>query len=158
LKGYIEEIRNSFYTFLEEAKSQSGCETFVRESSRKKIRSVLFDDDKNTLDVVFMGYKKMKNETFLVIIDKLIFEFNRRMESYTELNDKFGFLLNIGNKSLDNIRKKSSNLVELYNIDLESDLGEELIQFKSIMANISAENKKSFVALHKTLIKSSSET
>ncbi|KAL4126551.1 hypothetical protein QTP88_010772 [Uroleucon formosanum] len=27
LKDYIEEIRNSFYTFLEEAKSLSGCET-----------------------------------------------------------------------------------------------------------------------------------
>jgi len=58
------------------------------------------------------------------------------MESYTELNNKFGFLLNIENESIDNIKKKSSNLVEFYNIDLESDLGEELIQFKSIMANI----------------------
>lgn len=48
----------------------------------------------------------MKNETFLVIIDKIIFQLNRRMENYTELNNKFGFLLNIENKSLDNIRKK----------------------------------------------------
>lgn len=157
LKDYIEEIRNSFYTFLEEAKSLNGCETFVWESSRKKIRPVLLEDDTNTLDVIFMGSEKMKNETFLVIIDKLIFELNRRMESFTELNNKFGFLLNIEKESLDNIRKKSSNLVELYNIDLESDLGEELIQFKSIMANISAENKKSFIALHKTLITSSLE-
>lgn len=104
-----------------------------------------------------MGSEKMKNETFLIIIDKLIFELNRRMESYNELNNKFGFILNIENESLDNIRKKSSNLVEFYNIDLESDLGEKLIQFKSIMANISAENKKSFIALHKTLITSSLE-
>lgn len=58
------------------------------------------------------------------------------MESYIELNDKFGFLLNIENELLDNIRKKSSNLVEFYNIDLESDLGEKLIKLKSIMANI----------------------
>jgi len=36
-----------------------------------------------------MGSEKMKNETFLVIINKLIFELNRRMESYTELNNKF---------------------------------------------------------------------
>jgi hypothetical protein len=97
LKDYIEGIRNSFYTFLEEAKSLSGCETFVWESSRKKIRPVLLDDDTNTLDVIFMGSEKMKNETFLVIIDKLIFELNRRMENYTELNNKFGFLLNIEN-------------------------------------------------------------
>jgi len=39
LKDYIEEIRNSFYTFLEEAKSLSGCETFVWESSRSLIGS-----------------------------------------------------------------------------------------------------------------------
>jgi len=157
LRDYIEEIRNSFYTFLEEAKTLSGCETFVWESSRKKIRPVLSDDDTNTLDVIFMGSEKMKNETFLIIIDKLIFELNRRMESYNELNNKFGFILNIENESLDNIRKKSSNLVEFYNIDLESDLGEKLIQFKSIMTNISVENKKSFIALHKTLITSSLE-
>jgi len=36
LKDYIEEIRNSFYTFLEETKSQRGCEIFIWESSRKK--------------------------------------------------------------------------------------------------------------------------
>jgi len=41
LKDYIEEIRNYFYTFLEEAKSLSGCETFVWEFSRKKIRPIL---------------------------------------------------------------------------------------------------------------------
>lgn len=90
-----------------------------------------------------------KNETFLVIIDKLIFEINRIIESYTVLNDKFEFLWNIENESLNDIRKKSSNLVEFYNIDLKSYLGEELIQFKSIMANISAENEKSFIAFHK---------
>lgn len=89
-----------------------------------------------TLDVIFIGNEKIKNEKVLVIIDKLIFVINRRMESYIELNDKFGFLLNIENELLDNIRKKSSNLVEFYNIDLESDLGEKLIKFKSIMANV----------------------
>lgn len=58
------------------------------------------------------------------------------MESHIELNDKFEYLVNIENESLNNVRKKSSNLVEFYDIDLENDLGEELIQLKNIMANI----------------------
>jgi hypothetical protein len=41
-----------------------------------------------------------------LFFNKLIFKLSRRMEGYIELNDKFGFLLNIEKESLDNIRKK----------------------------------------------------
>lgn len=34
----------------------------------------------------------MKNKTFSVIIDKLIFELNKRMKSFIELKDRYGFL------------------------------------------------------------------
>lgn len=69
----------------------------------------------------------MKIETFLVITDSIIFELGRRMEIYTEINNRFRFLLNLGNETLDDILIKDKNLVALYNLDIEIDFV-ELVQ------------------------------
>jgi hypothetical protein len=91
----------------------------------------------------------MKIETFLVIINTIVFQLNKRMEVYIEINIRFGFLLNLENETLESIRIQSKNLVELYHLDLETDFEEELIQFKSIVKDFPHECKLSFAALHK---------
>ena len=100
----------------------------------------------------------MKMKTFLVIIDTIVFQLNKRMKVYIEINNIFGFLLNLENETLESIRIQGKNLVELYYLDLETDFEEELIQFKSIVKDFPIECKLSFAVLHKTLITSSLET
>lgn len=80
------------------------------------------------------------------------------MEVYIEINNRFGFLLNLENETLESIRIQGKNLVELYNLDLETDFEEELIQFKSIVKAFLTAGKLSFAASHKTIITSSLET
>lgn len=75
------------------------------------------------------------------------------MEIYTEINNRFGFLLNLENETLESIRIRGKNLVELYHYDLETDFEDELLQFKSIVKDFPSECKLSyFAAIHKTLI------
>ncbi|KAF0715459.1 zinc finger MYM-type protein 1-like [Aphis craccivora] len=81
----------------------------------------------------------MKIETFLVIIDTIVFQLNKRMEVYIEINNRFGFLLNLENETLESVRIQGKNLVELYHLDLETDFEEELIQFKSIVKDFPTE-------------------
>lgn len=80
------------------------------------------------------------------------------VEVYIEINNRFGFLLNLENETLESIRIQGKNLVELYHLDIETDFEEELIQFKSIVKDFPTECKLSFAAIHKTLITSSLET
>jgi len=158
LKDYIENMRSSFHTFLEEAQIRCGSELFSWETSRTKKKSTFHIDDLSSDEINFTGNEKMKIETFLVIIDTIVFQLNKRMEVYIEINNRFGFLLNLENETLESIRIQGKNLVELYHLDIETDFEEELIQFKSIVKDFPTECKLSFAALHKTLITSSLET
>lgn len=62
-----------------------------------------------------------------MIIDTDIFELGRRIEMYTEINNKFGFLSNLENQTLNNVLIKDENIFELYNLDIHF-----VVQFKNI--------------------------
>jgi len=86
----------------------------------------------------------MKMKTFLVIIDTIVFQLNKIMKVYIEINNRFRFLINLENETLESIRIQGKNLVELYYLDLETDFEEQLIQFKSIVKDFPTECKLSF--------------
>jgi len=92
LETYLEDIRNKFDFFLEQAKLMSSEECFSCEISRKKTRRRFFDE--NEIDEGLLeSCRKMKCEVFLVIIDRLIINLRERKLTYTELHKNFGFIL-----------------------------------------------------------------
>jgi hypothetical protein len=125
---------------------------------QKQKKSTFCIDDLSSDEINFTRNEKMKIEIFLVIINTIVFQLNKRMEVYIEINIRFGFLLNLENETLEIIRIQGKNLVELYYLDLKTDFEKELIQFKSIVKDFPKECELSFAALHKTLITSSLET
>ncbi|KAL4085003.1 hypothetical protein QTP88_027852 [Uroleucon formosanum] len=64
--------------------------------TRTKRRNIFFDEEPSG-EVIFSNSDKMKNETFIPIIDALILQLNKRKEAYTKLYDKFGFFSDMEN-------------------------------------------------------------
>ncbi|KAE9544393.1 hypothetical protein AGLY_001572 [Aphis glycines] len=67
LKDYIENMRNSFHTFLEKAQIRCGSKLFSWETSRTKKKSTFHIDDLSSDEINFSGNEKMKIETFLTL-------------------------------------------------------------------------------------------
>lgn len=152
LKLYICELRNNFETILNEAISICEKDLFPNESRRQKRRTTFFDEG-DAEDSVFSEKENMKNKTFFPIIDGLISNLNNRKEAYNELNEKFGFFLNLKDMDQTELRLKAEKLISIYEDDLGIDFVEELIQFKQIVSCMPESQKNSFHALLKTLIK-----
>lgn len=153
LETYLEDIRNKFDFFLEQAKIMSSEECFSWEISRKKTRKRYFDENE-TDEAVLESSQKMKCEvrtSYKFIIDRLIINLHERKLAYTELHKNFGFILVIESMDTDNIHDSAKNLVQLYSEDLDSSFIEEAVQFKSILSFFSTQDKSSFINLLKCL-------
>ncbi|XP_026819360.1 zinc finger MYM-type protein 1-like [Rhopalosiphum maidis] len=135
LEMYVQDLRNRFDNILAEAKQMIGYEVFSYEEKRNK-RKKCFHDDLNVQDTIFHGQEKFKNETFLPICDTIIVCLNERKMAYIEINTMFGFFLNIEGIDNDILREKSKQLVVIYSEDLEPDLENEIIQFKTILLKL----------------------
>ncbi|XP_025410523.1 uncharacterized protein LOC112683629 [Sipha flava] len=72
LETYLEDIRNKFDFFLEQAKIMSSEKCFSWEISRKKKRKRFFDENETADEKVLESCQKMKCGVFLVIIDRLM--------------------------------------------------------------------------------------
>jgi len=135
---YIQEQRNNFEIFLSEAIKISGINKFSWEETRTKRRNIFFDEEPSG-EVIFSNTDKMKNETFIPIMDALILQLNKRKEAYTKLCDKFGFFSDMKNIEASELRKKALKLVEYYVI--MSIIVEEIVQFKKYIINFPNETK-----------------
>ncbi|XP_076806126.1 zinc finger MYM-type protein 1-like [Clavelina lepadiformis] len=87
-----------------------------------------------------------KTHIYLVMIDRLLAELEKRMKAYEDISTTFGFLSELTSLSIKQIENKAQNLVSSYPDDLEDTLVAELIQFaafmrtqKSVSVNESAE-------------------
>ena len=76
-------------------------------------------------------HDKFRANTVIVIIDSAALW--KRKEAYAELADRFAFLRKISSFSDTVIREGASKLVNRYDSDLQSELAEELVQFKATL-------------------------
>ena len=74
---------------------------------------------------------RFKIQTYLVMIDSLLTELEKRMKAYDDISKIFWFLSSYPLTSLsnENIEKKAKNIISSYVDDLEDTLAAELIQF-----------------------------
>ncbi|KAE9542493.1 hypothetical protein AGLY_003354 [Aphis glycines] len=146
-------VRNNFDQYLLESQQLCGKNDFLTKTSRTK-KQVKFADETSSKEIIHEGFEKMKNEVFLVILDYLISDLNRRKKAYSNINNNFGFFLNLEKESTENIKNYAEKLIDIYPDDIEKDFIEEVLQFKDIICNFSIENKSSLLKILKSLIQS----
>lgn len=150
LELYVSELRNNFDILLNEAMCICKKDMFPNESKRQSRRTMFFDEG-NAEETVFTEKEKIKNQTFIPIIDALITNLNSRNEAYSKINEKFGFFLMLEKIDNTDLRVKAENLVNTYEEDLDADFIEELIQFKAIFSCMPEIQKTSIHILFKAL-------
>ncbi len=70
---------------------------------------------------------------FLIIIDRLVSEVEKRLGAYKNVCDSFGFLNSFSTLPNDDLRQCARKLVQQYQTDLEAVLPDELIIFKEFV-------------------------
>ena len=76
-----------------------------------------------------MPSQKFKSQTFLVIIDSLLFALPKCQKAHQKVKGVFGFLHQLQSYTCEEIVKRSSNLIKSYPEDQEENLDEEFVQF-----------------------------
>jgi len=153
LESYVKEVRNNFNQYLLESQQLCGKVDFSTKTSRTK-KQVKFADKTSSKEAIHEGSEKIKNEVFLVILDHLIADLNRRKKYYSYINNNFGLFLNLEKENAVNIKIYAEKLIDIYPDDIENDFIEEVIQFKDTICNFSIENKSSAFNILKALIQS----
>ena len=74
-----------------------------------------------------------KTQTYLVMIDSLLAELEKRVKAYDDICTTFGFLSELTSLSIEQIEDKAKNLVSSYPDDLKDAVVAELIQFAAFM-------------------------
>ena len=73
--------------------------------------------------------EKFRTENFLPVIDRFITALEHRLCVYETISSRFGCLRKLDELSSQEILTAASNLVEVYEGDLDACLGNELVQF-----------------------------
>ena len=73
--------------------------------------------------------EKFRTENFLPVIDRFITALEHRLCVYKTISSRFGCLRKLDEFSSQEILTAASNLVEVYEGDLDACLGNELVQF-----------------------------
>lgn len=68
---------------------------------------------------------------FLPVIDQLQSEMRKTLEAYRLVEERFGFLKQLDTLRVEEILKGNTKLLEIYESDLDADLGNEIIKFKN---------------------------
>lgn len=136
LREYIVGLRDEFDVFEDQAKAMSPTvsETYKQDTQRQRKRKTHVGESA-TPEVHLSGRERFSSGVFLVVMDRLLAELDRRFQSYNDLNSTFGFLNNISTLSAEHLHKKAADLQKRYHTDLENEFCEEIIQFKEFICH-----------------------
>ncbi|XP_050056114.1 uncharacterized protein LOC126549783 [Aphis gossypii] len=142
LIDYVSEIRSDeiFQQFIDEAK-KIRKEEYELDKKRRLTRPLLCDEldecSSRANEVVFGGKDKLKI-VYFAVLDQLRKQLEMRHSGYENIYDKFKFLINIDNKSIDtdDIVQGANKLQQFYETDIdETTFTQECIHFKTYMQN-----------------------
>lgn len=152
MREFIAELRDQFERFEEMVTEMSACvehayrSDTVRERRRKKL-----PDDSNEPDIgnTMTGREKFAVDLFILIIDKLVAELDRRFASYDSLNRYFGFPSKIHLLKNEELHAAAVLLQQKYHTDIQEDFPDELIQFRDFIKNQENTTPQAFLLLIK---------
>lgn len=148
LIALVSDTREKFDEIEEKAIKISVAEEFEDEIKRKKKRKLRADESEEGLRIT--GREKLRVSTFLVIVDRLLCELRKRREAYHRFHEKFSFLTNLTNLSVEEVRDKAKALKNFYVADLEQNFVEECLQLRFHLS-ATRENRDTALTLLKWL-------
>ena len=80
-------------------------------------------------EIIFSPRMRFKIQVFEPLLDHLGSELRRRLDTYTAVCNKFGFLHNLQNINICKLREDAKKFHESYTSDIETNFEEEVIQF-----------------------------
>ena len=98
LKSFVNGLRSDFEIYEEKGKKKSGVAVYKALCQRIRSRRRCFDEDP-IKEIALSPREKFKVEVYLVIIDKLSGELEKRFTAYRNIENKFEFLSRLANLS-----------------------------------------------------------
>lgn len=145
LREYVGSIRNNFDDIEKMALSLSKfvSKQYNNEKKRKVIRKLTPDEMiRIEEEANLSGQDKFRVETFIIIMDKLDICLVKRIEQYTDLDKKFGFLTYFKSMTEKEIADMAKNLGKIYLDDLDCEIfHEEMIHFSKLVDEQDEEGK-----------------
>jgi hypothetical protein len=135
--------RENFTYFEESAIKMSELKQYQGDIKRQPKRRKFADETLNK-EIETTSRDSFKVNTFLVILDRLRAELERRHNAYLNFKEKFSFLTRMDQLSTTKVIEKAQSLVQNYPNDLEDDLVQECVHFYShVSSNKTAEKPES---------------
>lgn len=138
LKEYVASLRESFDEFEEKGMSVTNNNEYKESTQRKRSRSSRLTHHDGPADAANLSPRmRFKVEVFIPVLDRLDSELKRRLDAYTVLCSKFGFLHDLLDIDTSELREKAKQLQESYPDDLEATFPEEVIHFREYIKSSS---------------------
>ena len=130
LRNYVAGLRDEFDSFESLAKNMSPTvsEEYKVDTQRKRKRKRQVDESSEP-ECELSGREHFCTSVFIVVIDRLVSELDRRYQSYNALYENFGFLNRFSSLSPQDLRSAAMSLQKKYQSDLGEDFVEEAVQF-----------------------------
>ncbi|XP_068994056.1 zinc finger MYM-type protein 1-like [Neodiprion pinetum] len=135
LKSFVESKRNDFDKYEEAAKKISQTDEYVQSRTRTRTRNVRLNplNYGKAQDANLSPKEKYKVSAFIPVVDQLCVSLTERLHAYETVRSRFGFLNHIDKMDAENLHAAAEALVKVYQDDLEPSLGNELVQFVSLI-------------------------
>lgn len=135
LKSFVESKRNDFDKYEEAAKKISHTDEYVQSLTRTRTKNVRLNplDYGKAQDANLSPKEKYKVSAFIPVVDQLSVSLTERLHAYEAVRSRFGFLNHIEKMDAENLHAAAEALVKVYPDDLEPSLGNELVQFVSLI-------------------------
>ena len=130
---FIRKMRTRFEEFESKGKALSQCDHYKEDVQRVRKRNRRNDDPDAAPERPQTPVDKFRTGTFLVIVDNIASELQKRLGAYSEIAAKFGFLRKLKDLPNEQVTKCAINLQTAYPADLEDGLSDELLQFSSFL-------------------------
>ena len=133
LMEFIRKLRTRFEDFEAQGKNLSECDHYTEEVRRVRQRNRRYDELRFANELPQTPSEKFRTGTFLVIIDSINSELQKRLAAYANIAAKFGFLRKLKDLTDVQVVECAENLQMAYPTDLVASLPDELLQFSSFL-------------------------
>ena len=133
LKLFVQDKRNSFDEYKEAAKKMSGKTDYPEIRIRSQNVRLTPLESRNQETTQLSQTENFRSDNFLPVIDQLYTSLTDRIKAYDIIYKRFGFFSKLGIIETSELLLSATNLVNIYSEDLESTLGNELLQFNSLV-------------------------
>lgn len=149
---FITSIRNDeFFTGNVNLAKNIKSEEYELDRVRIKKRKLQADEEREN-EVHMSGRDKFKVETYFAILDRIESEMKKRCTAYINIYEKYNFLFNLNQLSLEEIVQKANKLQAFYNDDLEESFSNECLHFRSYLQSIMENNENNLGVIESSLL------